>query len=90
MWHVLAHSQPLPPWLHPMDKQTHLAGAGACPGLAPELGDSQGTYLGGAESQSKRLLGSKVLLNNTLNVVTLATLQNGPQPFYMVKVTNFS
>lgn len=78
------------PWLHPMDKQAQLAGAGARPGLAAELGDSQGTCLGGAESQSERLLGSKVLLNNTSNVVTLSTFQNGPQPFYTIKITHFS
>lgn len=86
MWHIMAPSQPQPPQLHPMDKQAQLAGAGACPDLAAELGHSQDTYLGGAESQSKRLLGSKVLLNNTWHVVTLTTFQNAPQPCYTIKV----
>lgn len=71
--HVIAPS----PAFAPQGK----AGTAACPRLDEELGDSQGTYLGGAESQHERLLGSKVLLSNTLHVVTLATFQMALGPF---------
>lgn len=60
MWHALVPPQPLCPWL-----QRHLAGAGAWSGIAAEWKDSQGTHLGGAESQRERLLASRVLLDNT-------------------------
>lgn len=88
MWHALAPPQPLSSWLHPMDKQWHLAGAGACPGIAAEWEDSQGTYLRGAESQRERdSLAPRCWW--TTHIVALTTFPNGPQPFYTIKVAHF-
>lgn len=83
MWHALAPPQPLSPWLHPMDDQGQLSGGGAHPGIAAEWEDSQGTHLGGAESQRERDSLAPSCCWTTY-VVTLTTFQNGPQPFYTI------